>query len=143
MKKYRPTFAEQDKELERKINERFTTKLLSNSKWKKLIDAIVGNISSFKRIEFKKVVDERIGILNIDESTEYGFDYWNNGFEGHNSLGGWLLFKEIEYLRFPARFNVNTPILEQDLFEIKKLINSIGAFELIDDDDSLSLLCYK
>ncbi|MGB0856216.1 MAG: nickel insertion protein, partial [Nitrosopumilus sp.] len=48
--------------------------------------------SSIKKIEFKKVQSAEIGELYLDEDTTFEFDYWQNGFEGNNSLGGWLTF---------------------------------------------------
>lgn len=143
MKKYRPTLVQQDRELGRLISEKFTDGLMSNSKWKKLIDEIVININSFKRIEFKKISDDRIGILYIDENTTYDFDYWQNGFEGNNSLGGWLLFKEIEYLKFPAQFFADSSLMNQDLIETKKIIDRIGQYDLVEEPDCLVLLSYK
>ena len=74
------------------------------------------------QIEFKKVQNDKIGELYLDEDTTFGFDYWKNGFEGCNSLGGWLTFKEIEFIIFPKIIDSNKNIT-QDLNEIEKLIN--------------------
>jgi len=77
----------------------------------------------------------------LSEDTEFGFDYWQNGFEGHNSLGGWLTFKEIEYLIFSNHKNKNDS--SQNLEEIENIILSVGQFEIEKDKTQLKLLCYR
>ena len=115
---------------------------MSNSKWVKLIDKIVENTDMILKMEFKKVQNEQIGELYLDENTIFGFDYWQNGFEGCNSLGGWLIFKEIEFINFPKIIDKNKNVT-QDLKKIKILINNVGEFSLEINSDSLKLNCYK
>ena len=115
---------------------------MSNSKWVRLVDKLVENADKILRIEFKKVQQDQIGELFIDEDTTFEFDYWLNGFEGCNSLGGWLTFKEIEYLVFP-RVVDSGKHLEQDLKLIETLINAVGHFDLEIDIDKIKLTCYK
>ncbi|MBL0685890.1 hypothetical protein JJQ60_20330 [Aquimarina mytili] len=115
---------------------------MSNSKWVRLIDELVNNSDKIKKLEFKKVQKDHIGELYLTEDTTYGFDYWQNGFEGHNSLGGWLTFKEIEFLFFP-RFIDSDEHLEQDLMEIENLIYKVGQFSLDIDENGIKLICYK
>lgn len=78
----------------------------------------------------------------LNENTTFQFDYWKNGFEGNNSLGGWLLFKEIEYLIFPniVDFEHNG---KQDLKKIKALLAEIGQFVLENNDKEIKLYCYR
>lgn len=130
-----------DREIEKSVAH-FSEHLMSNSKWIRLIDKIVEESSYFQRIEFKKVQSEQIGELYIEEDTTYGFDYWQNGFEGHNSLGGWLTFKEIEYLVFPKTIRAE-PLKEQDLVKIKEVIESVGKFTLDSKEERLKLICYR
>ena len=115
---------------------------MSNSKWVRLIDRLVEDADKIKKIKFKKVQKDQIGELYLKEDTTFGFDYWQNGFEGHNSLGGWLTFKEIEYLIFPKVIDREAQ-LEQDLDQIKELIKSVGQFSLDIDDDRIKLICYR
>lgn len=130
-----------DREIE-KSAAHFSEQLMSNSKWVRLIDKLVRESSKVQKIEFKKVQSEQIGELYIEEDTTYGFDYWQNGFEGHNSLGGWLTFKEIEYLIFPK--TVGTEFLkEQNLIKIQELIESVGQFALDTNEDRIKLICYR
>ena len=86
--------------------------------------------------------NEQIGELYLEEDTTYGFDYWQNGFEGQNSLGGWLTFKEIEYLIFPKTVRTE-PLKEQNLIKIQELIESVGQFALDTNEDRIKLICYR
>ena len=130
-----------EREVEKSIS-KFSQHMMSNSKWVKLIDKFVQNTSLILKVEFKNVQNDQIGELYLDEDTTFGFDYWQNGFEGCNSLGGWLTFKEIEFIIFPEIVNRNKNTL-QDLKEIEKLINSVGNFSLEINQDNLKLNCYK
>ncbi|WP_163399398.1 hypothetical protein [Flavobacterium fluviatile] len=130
-----------DREVEKSIS-KFSQHMMSNSKWVKLLEEFVKNTSTILKIEFKKVQNDQIGELYIDEETTFGFDYWQNGFEGCNSIGGWLTFKEIEFIVFPEIVDANKNI-KQDLKEIEKLINSIGEFSLEINKDNLKLNCYR
>ncbi len=115
---------------------------MSNSKWIRLIKKLVDNADKVLKIEFKKVQQSGIGVLYFNQDTEFGFDYWQNGFEGNNSLGGWLTFKEIEYLFFSKTVD-SAKHIEQDLEQIETLIESVGKFSLETDEKGLKLLCYK
>ncbi|MDX1830528.1 MAG: hypothetical protein R3342_13390 [Lutibacter sp.] len=130
-----------DREIEKSIV-RFSEHLMSNSKWVRLIDRLVDGSSWIEKIEFKKVQNEQIGELYLEEDTTYGFDYWQNGFEGHNSLGGWLTFKEIEYLIFPKTVGTE-PLKEQNLIKIQELIENVGQFVLDTNKDRIKLICYR
>ncbi len=130
-----------DREIEKSVA-RFSERLMSNSKWVRLIDKLVDGSDKIEKIEFKKVQSKGVGELYLTEDTTYGFDYWQNGFEGHNSLGGWLIFKEIEFLLFPKTVKAE-PLKEQNLSMISKLIESVGLFDLEITDDYTKLICYK
>ena len=130
-----------DREIEKAVS-RFSQHLMSNSKWVRLINKLVENADKVLKIEFKKVQQNQIGELYIDEDTAFEFDYWQIGFEGNNSLGGWLLFKEIEYLVFPKTINLDKQI-KQDLEQIEAVIKSAGKFFVETDEKGLKLVCYK
>lgn len=129
-----------DLEIEKAIS-RFSLHLMSNAKWVRLIDKLIENIDQVKKVQFKKVQKDSIGELYLNEDTTFEFDYWENGFEGHNSLGGVLSFKEIEYLVFPRVIDSENNI-EQDLEQIMNLITNIGQFDLDFNENSLKLTCY-
>ncbi|UOQ70688.1 hypothetical protein [Hymenobacter cellulosilyticus] len=133
-----------DEQVDREIKKalvKFSQHLMSNSKWVRLINKLVENADKILRIEFKKVQEERIGELYLHRDTSFKFDYWQNGFEGCNSLGGWLAFEEIEFLAFPRI--VDGGCNKQDVEQIMGLINSVGQFSLDISEDRLKLICYR
>jgi hypothetical protein len=130
-----------DREIEKAIS-KFSQHLLSNAKWVRLIDKLANSVDIVKRVEFKKVQNDLVGELYLNADTTFGFDYWQNGFEGHNSLGGWLTFKEIEYLIFPRNVDRDNNIV-QDLDQIMQLVISIGEFSIDLNEDRLKLNCYQ
>lgn len=143
MKAYKPTTADLDRKLDSKIKEKFSANFMSNAKWKKLIDELVDNAELIKRINFRKILDEKIGQLYITEDLCYDFDYWNVGFEGMNSLNGWLLYKEIEWISFPTEFiDDKNNIDSQNIEEIEKILKQIGNFRISKDSSELKLICY-
>ena len=130
-----------EREIEKSIS-KFSQHMMSNSKWVKLVEKLVQNSNMILKIEFKKVQSNQIGTLYLNEDTTFELDYWQNGFEGSNSLGGWLTFKEIEFITFPQIVDINKNIT-QDIKEIEKLIDSIGEFSLEINNNILKLNCYK
>lgn len=118
----------------------FTQHLMSNSKWVRLIEAIVKNADDFKKIQFKKIQNDRIGELYLGRDSIFEFDYWQSGFEGNNSLGDWLEYKEIEFLIFPEIINSK---VNQDLRKIEKYLRNIEQFCIEHDENELKLICYK
>ncbi|UFH31195.1 hypothetical protein LNP04_14610 [Chryseobacterium sp. C-71] len=127
------------RDIEKAVSQ-FSQHLMSNSKWIRLIEAIIDNAHEFKKIQFKKIQNNRIGELYLNEDSIFEFDYWQRGFEGNNSLGDWLEYKEIEYLIFPKIVDSNNI---QNLEEIKLIIEKVGQFYLEINEDELKLICYK
>lgn len=132
---------QQEREIDKTIS-KFSQRLMSNSKWVKLMGVLIGHIDKIHKIEFKKVQGDEIGELYLEADTTFGFDYWHQGFEEHNSLGGVLAFKEIEYLLFPRIVAKSEPV-EQDINYIEELIKNVGDFCLDKDEQRLKLICYK
>ena len=54
-----------DRETEKVIS-KFSQKLMSNSKWVRLVDKLVENADKIFKIEFKQVHKEQIGEIYID-----------------------------------------------------------------------------
>jgi len=125
-----------------KATSKFSQHLMSNAKWVRLVHKLAENADQILKIQFKKVQHDTIGALFIDKDTTFGFDYWQEGFEASNSLGGTLAFKEIEYLIFP-RYVDSEQALEQDLKVIEALIQSVGHFDLETEVNGIKLNCYK
>lgn len=143
MKKYKPTTDDLDRKLDSKIKEKFSANFMSNAKWIKLIDGLVQNAEQIKRINFRKVLDEKIDQLYISKDLCFDFDYWKIGFEGMNSLNGWLLYKEIEWISFPSEFiDDRNNVDSQDIEEIEKILKQIGAFRISKDNTELKISCY-
>ena len=130
---------QQIRELE-KSTSNFSQHLMSNSKWLKLINSLVQNATLINTIQFKKIQSSEIGELLLTEDIEFGFDYWQNGFEGCNTMGGWLLFKEIEYLIF--QIDQKSESNPENLSQLQDIINKVGNFSIEKYDDHLKLNCY-
>ena len=130
------------REPDKTIASRFKDAFMSNAKWVRLIDKLVEEIDKIKKIEFKRVQHDKVGELFLQEDTTFRFDYWKGGIEGHNSLDSDLGWYEIEYLRFPKVVDQDKQ-LEQDLIQIKTLIESVGEFVLELDGEALLLICYR
>ncbi len=115
---------------------------MSNAKWLRLAEALIKHAAIVLKIEFKKVQGNHMGVLYIHADMTFEFDYWPIGFEGCNSLGGWLLFKEIEYIIFPRVIDAKSDTV-QDLAAIEKIINHVGQFAIDRDENRLKLFCYQ
>lgn len=127
------------RDIEKAVSQ-FSQHLMSNSKWIRLVEVIVENADDFKKIQFKKIQNDRIGELFLDKDSVFEFDYWQSGFEGNNSFNDWLEYKEIEYLIFPKIVDSDNI---QNLEEIKLIIEKVGQFYLEIDENELKLICYK
>lgn len=127
------------RDIEKAVSQ-FSQHLMSNSKWIRLIEVIIDNAHEFKKIQFKKIQNDTIGELYLNEDSIFEFDYWQTGFEGNNSFNDWLEYKEIEYLIFPKIVDSNNI---QNLEEIKLIIEKVGQFYLEIDENELKLVCYK
>jgi len=127
------------REIEKAVAQ-FSQQLMSNSKWIRLVETIVENANDFKKIQFKKIQNNNIGELFINEDSIFEFDFWQSGFEGNNSLGDWLEYREIEFLIFPEIINSK---VSHDLYKIEKKIRNIGEFCIEHDENELKLICYK
>jgi hypothetical protein len=131
---------QKSREIEKALT-RFSQHLMSNSKWIRLIKAIAKSADDFNKIQFKKIQNDRVGELYLDKDSIYDFDYWQNGFEGNNSFGEWLEYREIEYLIFPKINSSENDV--QYLNQLKSIIDKIGQFDVEMNDVELKLICYK
>ncbi|WP_346986533.1 hypothetical protein [Chryseobacterium sp. POE27] len=91
-------------------------------------------------MNLKKIQNNRIGQLYLNENSIFEFDYWQTGFEGNNSFNDWLEYKEIEYLIFPKIADSDHA---QDLEQIKSIIEKVGKFCFEIDEHELKLICYR
>ena len=91
--------------LDELIQQKFSTSLMSDSKWVKLIAALVANHMEVSACLVKPIWDEENPSrrLLFDENTHYNFDYYTSAMESMVSgkPRGWYAYKEIEWLDFP------------------------------------------
>lgn len=57
---------------------------------------------------------------------------------GRPHLGGWCAYKEIEWLEFPRLVGNET----QDLDAVRRVVEAVGQFRLVQVEDSLRLYAY-
>lgn len=80
--------------------------------------------------------------LLFDEDTSYAFNYYANAMEamvsGRPRLGGWVAYKEIQWVDFP-RFPEGK---EQDLEQLEQQLAQIGQFRTAESADNLRLYAY-
>lgn len=139
-----PVHHRDDAYLREVIREKFSTSLMSDSKWVKLLDALVANVAEVKLCLVKPIWEETAPHrqLWIDEPTRYNFDYYATAMEAMVSgkPRGWYAYKEIEWLDFPRI--VNATGATQDLEAIKHILDSAGQFALNSTPDNLRLYAY-
>ncbi len=134
--------------LEKLIKQKFSASFMNNSKWVKLITALIENSSHIKECKVKPIWDdtESKRHLSLDKNTQFGFDFYDTAMEAMVSgePTGWYAYKEIEWLDFPAvtnSINNNFPV-QQDLQFIKSIIDKLGQYKLELTHDNLRLYAY-
>ncbi len=145
-----PVHYREDTYLDKVIKEKFSTCLMNDSKWVKLISTFVMNVNIIKECRVHPIWEndsKSIRRLVFDENTSYNFDYYNTAMESMISGNptGWYAYKEIEWLDFSKTVISNTKnqiITEQNLELIKSKIEKIGQFYLELSNDNLRLYAY-
>lgn len=118
--------------------------LMSNTKWVKLLRALVDSWPLVQQCRVKLIWEDASveRYLRIDEHDSYNFNYYVSAMEsmisGQPSLGGWCAYKEIEWLEFPQVIGGET----QDLAAVQRVVEAVGQFRLVPTDDSLRLVAY-
>ncbi|MEO8239123.1 MAG: hypothetical protein ABI576_13550 [Flavobacterium sp.] len=105
------------------IKQKYSSNFMSNSKWVKLIELLVKNYKLFDVCNVKLIYDKEIRQLIIGGNENFEFDYYKDSMEGMITkpiTPGWVLYKEIEWISFPAE--------KSNIFEINKLVNQLGEF---------------
>ncbi|WP_223649434.1 hypothetical protein [Hymenobacter psoromatis] len=148
MKYHPPIYFQEDNYLDELIQQKFTTSLMSDSKWVRLIAALVTNHAEIKQCLVKPIWDEEEPTreLLFDENTYYDFDYYATAMESMVSgkPRGWYAYKEIEWLDFPHLITSckTKATLMQDLEVIQKVLDDTGQFALERTSDNLRLYAY-
>lgn len=117
---------------------KFSGKFMSNSKWFKLFNTLSVDSSLVNRCLIKNIGDERLRELEMSTYKHFTDTFHNKGIKDV-TLGGPILFKEIELIEFPAKWQSKT----QDLLAIKKLIIQTGKYEDYLDNDKLIIYGYR
>lgn len=121
---------------------------MNNSKWVKLISALVDNSSLIKECKVKPIWDdsEPKRYLRFDANTQFSFDFYDTAMEAMVSgePTGWYAYKEIEWLDFPkVTSSVNNKLpIQQNLQFIKTIIENLGQYKLEMTQDNLRLYAY-
>jgi hypothetical protein len=148
MKYVAPIHFREDRYLDELIQQKFAVALMSNSKWVKLIAALVTNAAIVKECLVKPIWEEQEPArrLQFDEHTHYDFDYYASAMEAMVSgkPTGWYAYKEIEWLDFPrfATTKGKATSAIQDLEAIKLLLSNVGQFQLEITQENLRLYAY-
>lgn len=128
--------------LDKIIKQKFSGSFMNNTKWVKLISALVRNSGEIKECRVKPIWDdgEQCRTLLINEDRKYDFDYYDSAMESmvSGTPTGFYAYKEIEWLDFP----LNTSNSRQNIHFIKTLIESLGQFKLELTDERLRLYAY-
>jgi len=134
--------------LEELIRDEFSVLLMSNSKWVKLIAALIANWQEVNQCLVKPIWDDKPPFrrLLFDEHTHYNFDYYAAAMEAmvSDKPRGWYAYKEIEWLDFPRQLTINTaaPDAVQNLELIKQIIDGIGEYFIELTPNNLRLYAY-
>ncbi len=144
-----PVHYREDSYLDKIIQQKFSASFMSNSKWVKLITALVDNWQEIKECLVKPIWDDEPPSrrLLLDEHTHYNFDYYDAAMEAMISgkPRGWYAYREIEWLDFPRLVSVQNgkPAASQNLETISQIIGALGQFVIELTTDNLRLYAYR
>ena len=127
------------KELDKYINETFTSKYMNDAKWLDLFDTLSENLDEFY-VEYKLVNSNDINSSSFIVSDMPPFFIEP------------IIYKEVEWIRFPSQYTqtINRresrkyeKVFSQDIKQIEELIKSVGKFELDLGNTEIKLYAYK
>jgi hypothetical protein len=136
--------------LDKIIEKDFSTTLMNDSKWVKLIATLIKNSVHIKECRVKPIWDDTSKRkLLVDENKQFEIDFYKNSMESMVSGNpkGWYAYKEIEWLDFPKFIEADleneiSNHTEQDLLLIKSIIEEAGSFFMETSDSNLRLYAY-
>ncbi len=111
--------------------------LMSVSKWVKVFDCIRAIEDSNRTASAKLVWDEEVRDLSIDDSLQFGLDYYGASMESMLSgyPKGFYDYKELEWVEFHSS--------DENLDAIEKSLNKLGQFELERTASGVKLFAYQ
>jgi len=127
------------KQVDKIIQKKYSASFLNNTKWNKLINGLTYEFENIY-INYKLIYDEKV--------EGYLFD--NVDFEPFFLEP--IRYKEVEWIEFPKEYehwsNPNNlkagkKIFTQDLISILDKIESIGLFQLEQEDKSIKIYAYR
>lgn len=143
-----PVHHRDDIYLDKLIKQKFSASFMNNSKWVKVISALVEISSEIKECKVKPIWDDKEPFrqLLLDENTKYGFDFYETAMEAmvSDKPTGWYSYKEIEWLDFPAMVKNDKHEIpaQQNLPLIKDIIDKLGQYMTELTPDNLRLYAY-
>ena len=139
---------------ERKLEKRlasFSGSYMNNAKWKRLFQALSKNKVTVKKCLLQDIFDDVLREIEIPGEIDFNKTFNRTGINDI-MIGGQGEFDTIEKVIFPATWTVSrtnqeetlSPFLyNQDIVNIKSIIESIGQFELELEANQLILYGYK
>ena len=130
-----------EKNIDKVISEKFSSRLMSNSKWQKLFSALDTKSIFIEQILLKKVSLEQ-PVLTYMPKTEDIETIWVS--EGKNDCN--YFYKEIEWIELLYRIKKGQnpyTYLEQTIAAVEPILNSIGKFEIAHTESGLRIYGYK
>ncbi|MFL9843708.1 DUF6678 family protein [Flavobacterium rhizosphaerae] len=130
---------EKNENINKFIGEKFNGSFMNNTKWDKLLKALTETVGEIV-IQYKLIYKEEICLTTFIMPDIKPFFLEP------------ILYKEIEWVEFPAEYNmpVNTResrkkinIKIQDVSLIKKIINETGQYITEERDERLRLYAYR
>lgn len=121
------------------VRERFRCSFMSDTKWKKLFNALGDVSTSGFTIRYKLIHGNQLGELSLDQADDQFF-------------AEQIHYKEVEWIKFPSEHEemveVNNRkagkrLNQQDLSEKRAVANSLGEFESEDLVGSLRIYAYR
>lgn len=119
------------------IHERFNSSFMSDAKWVRLLEALVGVRSFFELCKVKLVWDESTRDMWIPSSSSFGFAYYQSSMEGmiSGTPRGFYKYKEVEWIELSTE--------EENAESIVLKLKAIGNFELERSDKGIKLYAYR
>lgn len=127
------------------IHNKYSSALMNNSKWVKLIQKLVDNHEIIGKCYIKLVYDEKIRELKIQGYEQYNLDFYQQALESMVTevMSGWTYYKEIEWISFPRDYEHKGKNKQQNIKNIAEVIYSIGQFNESLTEESFTIYGYK
>jgi len=115
----------------------YSGRLMSDSKWVKVFECITAIKDSNRTASAKLVWDDEVRALNIDDSLQFGLDYYETSMESMLSgyPKGFYDYKELEWVEFHSS--------DENLDAIEKSLYKLGQFELERTASGVKLFAYQ